>query len=100
MQIVTSLERIVYKLTLLKDWVQTLKKANKALLKRQRAKRTYIQEGGTYTRDTTKVLITKKEAKRSKQQKILLKEGNIEARLATQQHYSNCSKTSYNIQTY
>jgi len=33
MQIATSLERIAYKLTLLKDWVQTLKKANKALLK-------------------------------------------------------------------
>ena len=100
MQMATGLKWIAYKLTLLKDWVQTLKKANKALLKRQRAKRTYIQEGGTYTRDTTKVLIAKKEAKRSKQQKMSLGGGNVEAGLATQQRCSNYSKTSYNIRTY
>ena len=89
MQMATSLEWIAYKLTLLKDQVQTLKKANKALLKRWRAKRIYIYKGGTYTRDTAKVLIAKKEAKRSKQQKMLLGEGNVKARLATQQCYSN-----------
>ena len=66
MQIATSLERIAYKLTLLKDQVQTFKKANEALLKHQKAKHIRIQEGGTYTRDTTKVLIAKKEVKRLK----------------------------------
>ena len=100
MQIVTSLEQIAYELTLLKDQVQTLKKANKALLKHWRAKYTCIQEEGTYTRDTTKVLIAKKEAKRLKQQKMLLEGGNVEARLATQQRCSNYSKTGYNVRTY
>ena len=66
MQIATGLERIAYKLTLLKDWVWTLEKANKALLKRWRAKRIHIQEGGTCTGDTAEVLIAKKEAKRLK----------------------------------
>ena len=99
MQMATGLEQIAYELTLLKDWVQTLEKANEALLKRQRAKRIRIQEGGTCTRDTTEVLIAEKEAKRLKQQKMSLGGGNVEAGLATQQRCSNYSKTSYNIQT-
>ena len=100
MQIATSLEQIAYKLTLLKDWVQTLEKANNAFSKRQRAKRIRIQEGGTCTRDIAKVLIAKKEVKRLKQQKVLLEGGDVEARLATQQRCSNCSKTGYNVRTY
>jgi len=39
---VTGLEWIAYELTLLKDWVWTLEKANEALLKRWRAKRIRI----------------------------------------------------------
>jgi len=38
MQMATGLERIAHELTLLKDWVRTLEKANEALSKRWRAK--------------------------------------------------------------
>ena len=99
MQMATSLERIAYELTLLKDWVWTLEKANKALLKRWRAKCTCIQEGGTCTRDTAEVLIAEKEAKRLKRQKMSLGGGNVEAGPATQWCCSNCGKTGYNVRT-
>ena len=99
MQMATDLEQIAYELTLLKDWVWTLEKANEALLKHWRAKYIRIQEGGTYTGDTTEVLIAEKKAKRLKRQKMSLGGGDIEAGLVTQQCCSNCSKTGYNVQT-
>ena len=66
MQMAIGSERIVYELTLLKDRVRTLEKANEALSKRRRAKRICIQEGGTYIGDIAEVLIVEKEVKRSK----------------------------------
>ena len=99
MQMATGLEWIAYKLTLLKDWVQTFEKANEALLKHQRAKCIRIQEGGICTRDTVEVLIAEKKAKRLKQQKMSLGGGNVEAGPVTQRCYSNCSKTSHNVRT-
>jgi len=95
----TSNNTIAHWLTLVEDRLKSLKKANQALSKRQRAKRTRIQEGGTCTRDIAKVLITKKEAKRLKQQKTSSEGNNAEARPATQQRCSNCSKTGHNVRT-
>ena len=99
MQIAARNDSIAYQLTLIKDKLKTLKKANKALLKRQRAKRICIQKGGTYTKDVAEVLITKKEVKKSKQQKMSLEGEDAKARPVTQQRCGNCGKTSYNIQT-
>ena len=63
---VTSNNTMAYQLILVEGRLKSLKKANQALSKRQRAKRTRIQEGGTCTRDIAKVLIAEKEVKRSK----------------------------------
>ena len=99
MQIATGSNTMAYRLTLVEDRLKSLKKANQALLKRQRAKRTRIQEGGTCTGDIAEVLIAEKEAKRLKRRKTLLEGNNAEAGLATQQRCSNCGKTGYNVRT-
>lgn len=99
MQMATGAERIAHELTLLKDRVQTLEKANQALSKRRRAKRTRIQEGGTCTRDIAEVLIAEKEAGKSKRQKVSLEGDGTEAGLATQRRCSNCGKTGHNART-
>ena len=91
--------RIAYKLILLKDCVQTLEKANEALAKRRRAKRTRIQEGGTCTGDAAKVLIATKEAKGSKRQKRWSEGSDAEAGPATQRRCGNCGRTGHNIRT-
>jgi hypothetical protein len=99
MQMATGSERIAHELTLLKDRVQTLEKANKALSKRRRAKRTRIQEGGTCTGDIAEVLIAKKEAKGSKRQKRSEEEGNEEAGPSAPRRCGNCGKTGHNVRT-
>ena len=95
----TSNDTMAHRLTLVEDRLKSLEKANQALSKRRRAKRTRIQEGGTCTRDITKVLITKKEAKRSKRRKTSSEGDNAEAGPATQQRCGNCSKTGHNVRT-
>ena len=50
-QLANGTERIAYELTLIKDYIRTLEKANEALSKRRRAKRTRIQDGETCTGD-------------------------------------------------
>ena len=65
-RLVNGTERIVYELTLIKNRIRTLEKANEALSKHRRAKRTYIQDKGTCTGDVAQILIVEKEAKRSK----------------------------------
>ena len=97
--IATGRLRIAHKLILLKDRVQTLKKANKALAKRRRAKRTRLQGGGSLNREEAQVLIDKKEAKGSKQQKRWSEGSDAEAGPATQRRCGNCGRTGHNIRT-
>jgi hypothetical protein len=65
-QLVTGTERIAHQMTLLKDRVQTLEDANKALSKRRRAKRTRLQDRGSLTVDNASDLLAEKEGKGSK----------------------------------
>ena len=92
-------DSIAHQLTLVEDQLKTLKKANKALSKRQRAKQTCIQEGGTCTRDAAAVLIATKEAKQSKRQKRSRGEGDEEASSSASQCCRKCRQAGHNVRT-
>jgi len=84
---------------LLKEENETLWKANEALLKRWRAKRIRLQDGGLLNLQEAQVLIAAKEGKALKRQKMLEEGGEAEARPATQRRCGNYGKTSYNVRT-
>ena len=99
-QLATGSDSMAHRLTLMENRLKSLEKANKALSKRRRAKRTRIQDGGICTGDVAKDLIAQKEAKRSKRQKTSSEGGDAEAGPATQRRCGNCGKTGHNVRTY
>ena len=92
-------DSMAHRLTLMEDRVKTLEKANEALSKRRRAKRTRIQEGETCTGDAVVVLIAAKEAKQSKRQKRSKREGDEEAGLLAPQCCRKCGQAGHNVRT-
>ena len=86
-------------MTLMYKELRTFRKANEALSKRRRAKRTRLQDGGSLNLEEAQVLIAKKEAKRSKRQKLSEEGDDAEAGPATQQRYGNCGKAGHNVRT-
>jgi len=98
-QLASGTERIAHEMTLLTDRVRTLEKANSALAKRRRAKRTHLQDGGSLSIEDAQVLIDQKEAKVSKRQKMSVGGGESGAGPATQRHCRNCGKTGHNVRT-
>jgi hypothetical protein len=96
-QLAKGNDRITHELTLMKERVHTLKKANAALSKRQRAKHTRVQDGESLTIEDAQKLIAEKEAKGFKRQKRLDEEGGIVTGLLTSRHYGNCEKARHNV---
>ena len=90
---------MAYEMTLMRDELQTLRKANEALAKRRKAKRTYLQDSGSLNREEAQVLIDEKEAKRSKRQKVSEREKGAKAGPATQRRCGNCGKAGHNVRT-
>jgi len=56
------MELLAYKITLLLAEVRTLRKANKALSKRRKAKKTRIRQGGALTIEDAQDVLAQKEA--------------------------------------
>ena len=52
---------MAYKIIIIEDWIRILKKANIALAKRRRAKRTQVQLRGALSIEESQVIIDKKE---------------------------------------
>jgi hypothetical protein len=99
MQLAKGTELIAHEMTLLGDWVRTLEKANEALSKRRRAKKTRIQAGGALTIEDAQDLIAQKDASRQKSGGKSVEGGGEEARPSTLRHCGRCSKTGHNVRT-
>ena len=70
MQLMKGAKAFAYLITLLKKENQTFRKANEALSKRHRAKRTRFQANGSLNPEEARVLIAQKEVPASKRQKM------------------------------
>ncbi|ELR07382.1 hypothetical protein GMDG_08397 [Pseudogymnoascus destructans 20631-21] len=79
--------------------VRTLRKANTALSKRRKAKRTRVQDGGSLTIEDAQKLIAEKEDKGLKRQKRSNEEGAVEAGPSTSRRCGRCGKTGHNVRT-
>ena len=86
-------------MTLLHDRVRSLEKANEALSKRRRAKRTRIQVGGALTVEDAQLLIIRKENIKEKSGERLAERGGLETRLTISRHCGRCGKAGHNIRT-
>ena len=86
-------------MTLLQDRVCSLEKANMALSKRQRAKRTRIQAGGALSIKDAQRLVARKEGNRGNLGKRLAEGEVLEAGPSTSRRCKGCGKTGHNIRT-
>jgi len=92
-------ELIAHEMTLLHGRVRTLEKANEALAKRRRAKRSRIKAGGALSIEDAQELITQRETVKQQSDGRPVEGGVSEAGPATQRHCSRCGKTGHNVRT-
>jgi hypothetical protein len=98
-QLAKGTELIAHRVTLLEDELRTLRQANQALAKRQRAKRTRIQAGGVLTIEDAQVLIAAKETGNQQSRARLSRGRGSEAGLVIQRRCGKCGKTGHNVRT-
>ncbi len=90
----------MYEMTLIREEVRTLRKANIALSKRRKAKRTRIQAGGALSIGDTLGLIEQKEGDMQQSRRRSSYKGELETRPATLRYCGQCGKIGHNIRTY
>jgi hypothetical protein len=98
-QLAKGTELIAHRMTLMEDELRTLRKANKALAKRRRAKRTRLQDGGALTAGDAQALVAAKAAGGQQSEGGPSGGEPSEAGPATQRRCGGCGKTGHNIRT-
>ncbi len=98
-QLAKGTEIMAYEMTLIHAELRTLRKANEALAKRRRTKRTRLQAGGVLTAEDAQTLIAAKGAGSQQQGGGSSEGGALEAGSATQRRCGNCGKTGHNVRT-
>ncbi len=83
----------------MEDELRTLRKANEALAKRRRDKRTRLQAGCTLTVEDAQVLVAAKVTGGRQSGEGSSGGGPSEAGPATQRRYGGCGKHGHNIRT-
>ena len=86
-------------MTLLHEEVRTLRKANEALAKRRRAKKTRVQAGGALSVGDALGLIEQKDAVRQQSSRRLVEEGVVQAGPSGLRRCRRCGKTGHNVRT-
>jgi len=97
--LVKGIEILAYKMTLLEAEVQILRKANKALNKRRRAKRTRIQQGGILTREEATDILDRREVKKQVKLDKHIKRRAQNIGQSAIKHCSSCKLPGYNTRT-
>jgi hypothetical protein len=86
-------------MTLLREEVRTLRKANEALAKRRRAKKTRVQAGGALTVEDALDLIKQKDIVRRQPGGRSAEGGVARAGLLGLRCCGRCGKTGHNVRT-
>ena len=86
-------------MVLIEDELKTLRKANEALAKRRRAKRTRLQAGGALTVKEAQALLAAKAPDSQELGGEPSRGGPSDPKPATQPRCSGCGKTGHNIRT-
>lgn len=98
-QLAKGTEQTAQRMILIEDELKTLRKANEALAKRRRAKRTRLQVGGALTVKDAQALLAAKAPGSQQLGGEPSGGGPSDAKPATQPRCSGCGKTGHNIRT-
>ena len=90
---------IMHSVALLKDRVETLERANQALSKRRRAKRTRIHQGGSLTVQDGQDLLDQKSINRQVHQEMRQNRGPGRGAPGRERRCGTCGKTGHNART-
>ena len=86
-------------MTLIREEVRTLRKANEALAKCRRAKKTHIRAGGALSIGDIINLIEQKDVVRQQSGRRSAEGGIVQAGRSGLRHCKRCSKTGHNVRT-
>ena len=98
-QMAKGTQALAHMVTLLTSEVRTLQKANDALSKRRRAKKTRLQLGGALTVGDTQDLLTQKDVKEQLEEEMSQVSGRKKSAQPTQRHCGNCGEAGHNART-
>ena len=98
-QMAKGLEAIAHQNTLLTAENRDLRKANEALSKRRRAKKTRVRQGGALTAEDARDILAQKEVEKQVARDIRENQDGDKERLATRRHCGNCGKPGHNART-
>ena len=86
-------------MTLLAAEVRTLRKANKALSKRRRAKKTRVRQGGVLTIEDAQDVLAQRDIEEQVRKDKRSREGRQNEGQSTRRRYSTCGKSGHNART-
>jgi hypothetical protein len=92
-------ELLAYEMTLLSAEVRTLRKANEALSKRRRAKKTRVRQGGVLTIEDAQDVLAQKEAEEQARRDKRSEGGRQNEGQSSGRRCGTCGKTSHNART-
>ena len=92
-------ERLAHENTLLNAEIRTLRKANEALSKRRRAKKTQLRQGGVLTGKEAADILSQREVDIQIQRDERQKGGNSNGEASSNRCCSICGKTGHNART-
>jgi hypothetical protein len=98
-QLAKGTQALAHSVTLLTAEVRTLQKANEALSKRRRAKKTRVQLGGSLTVEDAQDMLAQKEAQEQVERDKRENSGRRKRTEAGQRRCGNCGKTGHNART-
>ena len=98
-QMAKGIEVIAHQNTLIMEENRTLRKANEALSKRRRAKKTRVCQGGVLTGEDARDILAQKEAKEQVARDMRQNRGGDGERSATMRRCGNCAKPGHNART-
>ena len=94
-----GVERLAHSVTLLTAEAHNLRKANEALSKRRRAKKTRVRQGGALTVEGAHDVLAQKEAEKQAEQDRRKSGSDKDKRPATGRRCGNCGKSGHNART-
>lgn len=98
-QMAKGMESMAHQNTLLTEELRDLRKANEALSKRRRAKKTRVRQGGTLITEDARDILAQKEVQAQITQETRNNQGSNGEKPATMRRCGNCGKPGHNIQT-
>jgi hypothetical protein len=98
-QLAKGVETLAHSVTLLTSENHNLRKANEALSKRRRAKKTRVRQGGTLTTEDARDILAQKEAEEQVKQDRRENDGDGEGRPVTVRRCGNCGEPGHNART-